>query len=56
MTTPKLYLALPNVSQGLPVLIDIQWLGQLQTSEDLGIVASRSAHSNHIESDDSLIL
>jgi hypothetical protein len=41
---------------GLPVLVDLTWYGQTMTSENGGIVPSRSAYRNLPASDDAIIL
>ena len=34
-------IAAPNVSYGLPVKVDVEWLGKVMTSDNQGIVQSR---------------
>jgi len=42
---------------GLPVLVDLNWFGKTMTSENGGVIPSRTAHhSIPAESDDSVIL
>ncbi len=41
---------------GLPVLVDLAWYGLVMTSDNAGIIPSRSAHITITESDDSVIL
>ena len=40
----------------LPVLVELNWYGCTMTSDNVGIIPSRSAHSIIHESDDSIIL
>lgn len=35
-------IAAPNVSYGLPVKVDVEWLGKVMTSDNQGIERSRT--------------
>jgi len=55
--TQPAYTARSLAPNELPVLVDMNWLGKTMTSENGGIVPSRTAHLFiPAESDDSVIL
>ena len=55
--TQPAYTTRPLAPGELPVLVDLTWFGKTMTSENGGVIPSRTAHhSIPAESDDSVIL